>query len=163
MNGSTLLPNDFSPEDLDPRQSFSHQVSNFQILQTHISWIVLTGDWAYKIKKPVKFDFLDFSTLEKRLTYCRRELEINQCFAPQLYHDVVPITRGANAWEVEGRGPIVDYAVKMTQFPADALLSTQLAAGRVSVPQMSTLAAKVARYHQDAAVVEARDAAQEYA
>ena len=60
MNGSTLLPNDFSPEALDPRQSFSHQVSNFQILQTHISWIVLTGEWAYKVRNRSRSTFLIF-------------------------------------------------------------------------------------------------------
>ena len=78
-----------------PRQlmsaTFSHDVDSRQLIETHISWIVLTGEFAYKIKRPVRFDFLDYSTLELRKEHCERELEVGRRYAPDIYLDVVPI------------------------------------------------------------------------
>jgi aminoglycoside phosphotransferase family enzyme len=71
---------------------FDHTVDEIELLETHISWVILTGDFAYKIKKPVNFGFLDFSSLEKRRHFCQEELRLNRRFAPQLYLDVITIT-----------------------------------------------------------------------
>ncbi len=76
---------------LDP-SVYGHAVDKIELLQTHISWVILTGDFAYKIKKPVNFGFLDFLSLENRRYYCKEELRLNRRFAPGLYLDVITIT-----------------------------------------------------------------------
>ena len=70
---------------------FDHPIYRFEVIETHISWVLLTGDYAYKIKKPVDFGFLDFSSLEKRHHFCQEELRLNRRLAPQLYLEVVAI------------------------------------------------------------------------
>ena len=76
---------------LDNPLAFGHPIKYLRLIETHISWIILTGDYAYKIKKPVDFGFLDFSTLEKRRFYCAEELRLNRRFAPQIYLEMVEI------------------------------------------------------------------------
>ena len=73
---------------LDPR-CFPHPVDHVELIETHISWVLLAGDYAYKLKKPVDLGFLDFSTLERRAHFCAEELRINRRLAPDLYLDVV--------------------------------------------------------------------------
>lgn len=87
-----------------------------ELIETHISWIFLTGDIAYKIKKPCHFGFLDFSTIEKRKHFCEEELRLNQRFAPELYHTVIPITGQPEKAVVGGSEPPIDWAVQMKQF-----------------------------------------------
>jgi len=70
---------------------YDHPAKNIELIETHISWVILTGDFAYKIKKPVNFGFLDFSTLNKRQHYCEQELRLNRRLAPTIYLDVVSI------------------------------------------------------------------------
>ncbi|MDG6218927.1 MAG: AAA family ATPase [Candidatus Thermoplasmatota archaeon] len=98
------------------------------MLQTHISLIVLTGTFAYKIKKPVNFGFLDFSTLEKRKKYCFEERRLNSYLCPDLYEEVVVFTETSNGnkLEINGDGPIVDFAVKMKQFPQEHMMTNLL-------------------------------------
>src|SRR5210317_1039395 len=72
--------------------AFDHEVSGVELVETHISWLILTDEFAYKLKKPVVLDFLDFGTLEKRRHYCEEEVRLNKPYAPELYIDVVPIT-----------------------------------------------------------------------
>src|SRR5690606_1039552 len=96
---------------LDPR-CYPHPVDSVRLMETHISWLLLTGAYAYKIKKPVSLDFLDFSTLERRRHYCEEELRLNRRFAPRLYLDVVPISDGPAHPRMEGTGEPVEYAVK---------------------------------------------------
>ena len=83
---------------------YDHPVKEFQVLETHISWVILTGDVAYKIKKPMDFGFLDFSTLERRKHFCEEELRLNRRLAQNLYLDVVPITGSAGNPELGGQG-----------------------------------------------------------
>jgi len=71
--------------------AYAHQCASIELIETHISWVVLTGDWVYKLKKPVRFAFLDFSLLERREHFCREELRCNRAFAPELYAGVVPV------------------------------------------------------------------------
>jgi aminoglycoside phosphotransferase family enzyme/predicted kinase len=125
-----------------------------QLIETHISWVILGGEFVYKVKKPVRFDFLDYSTLEKRNYYCQRELEIGKRYAPSIYVDVVPIRSNKDQLEVGGtQGPIVDYAVRMRQFDQACLLDRLLTAGQVASSEMDALAAQLARYHAEAARV----------
>lgn len=109
-----------APQALGPRlrsAHFPHPVTSSQLLETHISWILLTGKFAYKVKKPVKFDFLDYSTLELRRQQCERELEIGRRYAPEIYLTVVPIREQDHQLSFGGSvGSIIDYAVQMRQF-----------------------------------------------
>lgn len=106
------------------------------VMETHISWVLLAGDFAWKLKKAVNFGFLDFSTLEKRRFYCGEELRLNRRFAPDLYLDVVAITGSPAQPEFGGSGEALEYAVKMRRFPQAGLMSRiadnhQLDAGHV--------------------------------
>jgi len=112
----TLLKN------LQRAELFEHPVSSFRLIETHISYVLLTGSYAYKIKKPVNFGFVDFGTLQKRQYFCKQELRLNQRFAPDLYLGVVAITGSPAAPRLDGDGEIIEYAVKMRQFPDEARL-----------------------------------------
>jgi uncharacterized protein len=139
-------------------RGFDHPVEDIQVLDTHISWVVLTGEFAYKIKKPLKLAFLDYSTLEKRKHYCERELALNRRWAPGLYVDVVPICGSFRAPVVGGEGSPIEYAVKMKQFPQSAQLDEQLSAGRLVDADMIDLAETVAKTHAAVPVYEASSA-----
>ena len=119
-----------------------------RVLETHISYVLLTGVHAYKIKKAVEFSFLDFRTLEARRFFCRRELELNRRLAPALYLGVVPITGSEQAPILNGQGPAIEYAVKMREFAQDALASALLDRGELGPPDIDALAAIVADFHQ---------------
>jgi aminoglycoside phosphotransferase family enzyme/predicted kinase len=131
--------------------AFPHPVDQLEILETHISWIVLTGTYAYKIKKPLDLGFLDFSTLELRKHFCAEELRLNQRYAPQIYVDVVPIGGSIEQPQV-GLEPALDWAVRMHQFPEAARLDHQAATKLISVADMQTLAESIASMHDQAAV-----------
>ncbi|MFT4585095.1 MAG: aminoglycoside phosphotransferase family enzyme/predicted kinase [Gammaproteobacteria bacterium] len=104
-------------KELQTPNVYPHKCGDIRMVETHISWVLLTGVFAYKLKKPVNFGFLDFSTLEKRHYYCNEECRCNAVFAPEIYCGVVAVTIDANGRiEVGGNGEIVEYAVKMHQF-----------------------------------------------
>jgi aminoglycoside phosphotransferase family enzyme/predicted kinase len=105
---------------LDPG-AYPHPVDGVRHLQTHVSSIFLTGDRAYKVKKPVDFGFLDFSTIDKRERNCRREVELNRRLAPDVYLGVVPVTLGGGMLRLDGEGEIVDWAVVMRQLDDEHL------------------------------------------
>lgn len=108
---------------LNPAAYVEHKTSNIHLKQTHSAWIILTGEYAYKIKKPVNFGFLDFSTLAKRKLSCEKELLLNQRFAPNIYVSVEKIFGNqAEAFIAKSGSKVIDYAVKMRQFPANNLL-----------------------------------------
>ena len=96
-------------------------------IETHISTVLLAGDYAYKIKKPVDLGFLDFSTLERRRFCCQEELRLNRRLAPSIYLEVVPVTGAPEHPALAGQGEIIDYAVKMRRFSQSGLLSNQVA------------------------------------
>jgi aminoglycoside phosphotransferase family enzyme len=133
-------------EGLRCANAFPHEVHNLELIETHISWIVLTGKFAYKIKKPLDLGFLNFSTLELRQHYCREELRLNRRFSPQLYLDVVPIG-GTREHPMIDQEPAIEWAVRMHQFPADQSLDRQLATQNVSVADMHRLGETVAAAH----------------
>ena len=128
--------------------SFPHSAARLELLQTHISWIILAGDYAYKIKKPVTLEFLDYSTLEKRKTICQKEIVLNRRFAPQLYISVVPITGTKENPVVEGDGITIEYAVKMHRFADNELVARMAKDGTITPKIARRLAATVASLHQ---------------
>lgn len=131
----------------DP-QRYPHPAGKIEVIETHISWVLLAGDYAYKIKKALNLGFLDYSTLDKRRACCNEELRLNRRTAPQLYLDVISIG-GSEDVPVFGAQPAIEYAVKMRRFDADALLDKCLTQGCVDARHIDTLAATIARFHAD--------------
>jgi aminoglycoside phosphotransferase family enzyme/predicted kinase len=123
-----------------------------EVIQTHISFVILTQDYAYKLKKPVDLGFLDFSSLAKRKHYCERELLLNRRTAPQLYLDVVAVTGSPEQPELGGDGEAIEYAVRMRRFPDSAILDRVLARGELSPATINSLADGIARFHASAEV-----------
>ena len=132
--------------------AYPHVVGDVQLIETHISWVILTGSYAYKIKKPVNLGFLDFSELEQREKYCHEELRLNRRTASSLYLAVVEVRLSAGQLHIGGEGELVDYAVQMTQFDSNALLADHVE--QTSLPQTvwQQLAKTVADFHRDAEV-----------
>ncbi len=113
-------------EALKKPEAYDSPVKEIRLIQTHISWVFLTGDFVYKIKKPVDFGFLDFTMLEKRMKFCKRELEINQMFSPEIYIDVLPVNKFDHMIKINGPGETIDYAIKMKQLPQENLMDRLL-------------------------------------
>jgi len=128
------------------------------VLETHISWVLLAGEYAYKIKKPVALGFLDFATLQRRRFYCEEELRLNRRTAPRLYLEVVPITGSESAPRLGGQGEAIEYAVRMRRFPQEALLSGMAQAGALGPGQIDALARATAAFHARAARAEGAQA-----
>ena len=127
---------------------YSHPVTEpIQLEQTHISYVLLTGDYVYKLKKPVNFGFLDFSTLDKRQHFCAEELRLNQRGAPELYLEVLPVTQVENQYQLSETGQPVEYVIKMRQFPQEALFIKMFEQGKLSETHMEELGRVVAQYH----------------
>lgn len=136
------------------RESFlgDGAVADVDQLETHLSWVLLAGRHAYKIKKPVDLGFADFSTLERRRFYCEEELRLNRRLAPRLYVDVVPISGDPENPVIGSDEQPIEYAVEMQRFPQDALLSRVVQRGELAGPHIDRLANDVARFHENAAV-----------
>jgi aminoglycoside phosphotransferase family enzyme len=130
--------------------AYPHEVGQVNLVETHISWVLLTGEYAYKVKKPVDFGFLDFATLAKRHHYCEEEVRLNREWAPNLYIEVVPITLVDGKPCIAGAGKPIEYAVRMRQFAYDMRLDRQLALGKLGVEDMTVLAGEIAGKHMDA-------------
>ncbi|WP_041070936.1 bifunctional aminoglycoside phosphotransferase/ATP-binding protein [Thiolapillus brandeum] len=123
------------------------------LVETHISWVILAGDFAYKIKKPVDLGFLDFSTLENRHRCCEEELRLNLRLAPEYYLEVVPITRTKTEWQLQGSGRVVEYAVKMKRFDTRQQLDVLASRGELSAVQIDAVASLLAEFHRSRAEV----------
>jgi uncharacterized protein len=132
---------------------YPHSVAEpIQLIQTHVSYILLTGDFAYKVKKPVNYGFLDFSTLEKREHFCHEEIRLNQRGAGELYLEVLPIAQvgdtyhlGKTATSLEAA--VAEYVVKMQQFPAGTLFSDLFEQGTLTEELLVRLAKELAAFH----------------
>jgi aminoglycoside phosphotransferase family enzyme/predicted kinase len=122
-----------------------------EVHQTHISVVFLAGAFAYKIRKPVRLGFVDFSTLERRRQDCDEEVRLNRRLAPDVYLGVVPITESAGRLRVEGDGAAVEWAVKMARLPAEATLESRLGRDDVEPAHLEALARKLAAFHAGAA------------
>lgn len=134
---------------------YPHPVDEFQVIETHISWVILTGPFAYKIKKPVNFGFLNFTELSDRAHFCQEELRLNQRLTQGLYLEVLPISGSASAPELDGTGPAIEYALKMRQFPQSQLLSEVQARGELSEAHIDALAQQIADFHAQTPAVPA--------
>ncbi|WP_300454395.1 bifunctional aminoglycoside phosphotransferase/ATP-binding protein [Accumulibacter sp.] len=122
------------------------------LVETHASWLLLAGDFAYKIKKPVTLPFLDYGTLARRKICCETELRLNRRVTPELYLDVVPIAGSPVDPRFDGSGPIIEYALKMHRFAEAGRLDHLCASGELRPQQLSQLAATLAEFHARAAV-----------
>ncbi len=126
---------------------YPHPAAQVKRIETHISWIFLTGEYAYKVKKPVNFGFLDFSSLEKRKYFCEQELRLNRRLAPKLYLEVLPIRRDSTGYHLEGQGAVVEYCLRMKQFDQGCLLDRLLERGQIDERDMLDLADTIAHFH----------------
>jgi aminoglycoside phosphotransferase family enzyme/predicted kinase len=129
---------------------YNYPITRFQVIETHISWVILTGQYAYKIKKPVDFQFLNYSTLEKREYYCRKELSLNKIMAPEIYQEVVGITGSEESPRLNGDGPVIEYALKMIEFPQQALFDYLLINREIHPNFIDELGKKIAHFHKQA-------------
>jgi aminoglycoside phosphotransferase family enzyme/predicted kinase len=123
-----------------------------QVVETHISWVLLLPELAYKVKKPVRLPFLDYSTLQQRRHFCEEEVRLNRPFAPSLYLGVSRLTGTASDPDFDGLGDTLDYAVRMRRFPDAALFSERADAGTLAAGDIDRLAARLAEFHAAAAV-----------
>ncbi|HEY0822402.1 MAG TPA: AAA family ATPase [Ramlibacter sp.] len=123
-----------------------------RVVETHISWVLLLPQLAYKLKKPVRLPFLDYSTRERRLHFCEEEVRLNRRLAPSVYLGVSRVTGSADAPEFDGDGAVLDYAVRMRRFPDGALFSERAAAGSLAPADADRLAQRLAAFHVSAPV-----------
>lgn len=138
-------------ERLSKPEAFPRPVSDVEVKQTHISLVFIAGDVVYKVKKPVRLSFLDFSTLELRRHFCNEEVRLNRRLAPDVYVGVVPITTDGDRLRFEGQGEPIEWAVKMHRLPVEATLEELVDSERVSAEQVADLGRRLARFHQTAA------------
>ncbi len=125
---------------------------SIRVCETHLSSVLLTGDYAYKIKKAVALDFIDTTSLEHRRQLCEEELRLNRRYAPDLYLRVVPITQNAGMLHIDGSGEAIEYAVEMRQFESSEELQALLASDAASEADLSALADCIADFHRRADV-----------
>lgn len=138
-------------EALHGAACYDHPVTAVEVFETHISWIVLTGDFAYKLKKPLDFgSFLDFSSLEKRHRLCEQEVRLNRRLAPSLYLEAVPISGTPEAPRVNDASAPFEYAVKMRQFSNRLLFSNLQASGELSLELLDDLIDQLVAFHEQA-------------
>lgn len=130
--------------------SYAHATTVIKHVETHISDLFLTGLFAYKVKKSLQLDFLDFSTVEKRREYCEKELILNKKFAPDLYESVVAVFEDDGVLSFEGEGVPVEYAVKMKQFDEHSLFSELLEDGNLTNELIVQVTRSIARFHRNA-------------
>jgi len=130
--------------------TYGEGVKEVKLLQTHTSWVFLTGRYAYKIKKPVNFGFLNYTTLQRRKHFCEEELRLNRLLSKDIYLDVVPITLHKGEVRIKGRGKIVEYAVKMKELPQSSIMTNLLKEKRIDSSIIDKIASQVARFHQTA-------------
>jgi uncharacterized protein len=131
---------------LHPR-AYPHPVVGPTLIETHVSWVLLTGEFAYKIKRPVCFPFIDLRSLERRGYFCREELRLNRRFASQLYLEVCAITTLQGEARIGGAGEVTEYAVKMRQFPREEELDNLLAHARIGCDELATFGRELASIH----------------
>ncbi len=131
-------------------QAYPHKPQKIELVQTQMSFIFLTGEYVYKIKKPVNLGYLDYTTLEKRHFFCHQELELNRRLCPGAYLAVVPIVEKKGELRIEGRGQAIEYAVKMKQLPQDRMMDVLLPRGQVTQEMVARVAEKLMGFHQKA-------------
>ena len=134
---------------LEDPASYPHHPGQVDILQTHISIVALASPYVYKVKKPVNLGFADFSTLEKRRYYCRREVQLNSRLCPHLYEEVVPIYRQGDALAFQESGEPVAYAVKMKELQGGCFLHEQLERGDIRRQDLERVIDRLKRFYRE--------------
>jgi aminoglycoside phosphotransferase family enzyme len=129
-------------------QAYPHKPQKIELVQTQMSFIFLTGEYVYKVKKPVNLGYLNYTTLEKRRFFCHQELELNRRLCPDAYLAVVPIVEKKGELRIEGRGQAIEYAVKMKQLPQDRMMDVLLPRGQVTPEMVARVAEKLVGFHQ---------------
>jgi aminoglycoside phosphotransferase family enzyme len=130
--------------------SYGLGAESVECRETHMSWVFLAGDRVYKLKKPVRFPYLDFSTLARREAACRAELRLNRRLAPDIYLDVVPLVEGEGGLSIGGAGTPVDWLVMMRRLDERLMLDHMIAAGNVTIVQLDRLVGMLARFYRSA-------------
>ena len=130
-------------------EAYPHPVTEpVRLEQTHISYLLLTGKWAYKIKKPLDLGFLNFSSLEKRKYFCEEELKRNRHFAPELYREVLPICNQNGKFKLGRQGQAaVEYTLKMQEFPQESLFRAMFEANTLELHHLQDLGRRLANWH----------------
>jgi aminoglycoside phosphotransferase family enzyme len=136
-------------EALMKPEAYDEQPGKIELTQTHISFVFLTENYAYKVKKAVDFGFLDFTTLEKRRFFCEKELELNRRLCGGMYLEVVPINKLA-AIKIKGEGQTVEYAVKMKRIPQEKMMNNLLEENKVDKELIDRIAKIIAEFHSKA-------------
>lgn len=142
-------------QSLARQNPFSPETGPLETLETHVSWLLFSPQFVYKIKKPVKYAFLDFSTLKQRIYYCRREVMLNSGWSPDIYLKHIPIYQVGNRYELtrSAESELVEYGVKMHRIPAEEHLPYRLKRGFVQAHEMYALGAELARLHYSAPAI----------
>lgn len=141
---------------LQNKDIFNHVVTDFKVIQTHLSWVILTGQYAYKIKKPLNLGFQDFTTLEKRKHYCEMEVQLNKRLADDIYLEVLPISGAIEQPNFNQDGPAIEYAIKMKEFSQANMLDQLAKEQTLSASMIQQIAEQLAEFHQKAEVADAK-------
>jgi aminoglycoside phosphotransferase family enzyme len=136
-------------EALMKPEAYEEDPGNIEVIQTHISFVFLTRNYVYKVKKAINLGFLDFTTLEKRRFFCEKELELNRRLCRDMYLDVVPINK-SEAIKIKGKGKTVEYAVKMKRMPQERMMSKLLENNNVNNRFVDRIAKIIAEFHSNA-------------
>jgi aminoglycoside phosphotransferase family enzyme len=131
-------------------ETYAHHPQKVELVQTQMSFLFLTGEYVYKVKKPVNLGYLDYTTLEKRRFFCQQEIELNRRLCPDIYLEVVPIISRQGQISLGGEGEIIEYAVKMKQLPADRMMDKLLPQNLVTEEMVARVAEKLAAFHNKA-------------
>ena len=137
-------------ETLLKSEAYPDTPQSVELVQTQMSFVFLTDDYVYKVKKPVNLGYLDYTTLEKRQFYCQREVKLNRRLCPDVYLGVVPITQDKGNIFIEGQGEIIEYAVKMRRLPQKAMMDVLLRNNLVSPEMVAKVAQKLVDFHHKA-------------
>ncbi|MBD3397741.1 AAA family ATPase [Candidatus Micrarchaeota archaeon] len=139
-------------EYIEKKSGWKPEELGMEFKETHISWVFLSGDFAYKVKKPVKFSFLDFSSRDKRREYCEEEVRLNKRLSPEIYLGVVPLVREGNSLRFGGNGRPLDYAVKMKRM--GRTMDRALEEGEVDRGNVEEVAKEIAGFHNAVPVIQ---------
>ena len=130
--------------------AYPEATKQVEMVQTQMSFVFLTDDYVYKVKKPVNLGYLDYTTLERRHLFCQREVELNRRLCPEVYLEVVPISRRGGNIFIGSQGEIIEYAVKMRRLPQEAMMDVLLTNNQVSSEMVANLARKLVEFHDKA-------------
>lgn len=131
-------------------EAYPETTRKIELVQTQMSFVFLTDDYVYKVKKPVNLGYLDYTTLEKRHFFCQKEVKLNRRLCPEAYLGVVPIVKERGSFLIGTQGQAVEYAVKMLRLPQEGMMDGLLTGNRVSSEMVGRVAAKVAEFHRQA-------------